>query len=480
MKRTFCFVNSFGTAVLVLASSFNATQTLAEAPCSPSVNKSVACRCGQWTCPSCQQESNCTPACPPGSSSTPSMSSGTPDASDQNVLQTPPTVTPAPEQSASQSAADLTANMDSSQFNPQSRGSTNQLASRGSDNTSSAVEFLGDNFGSASGESLVSEIFFDGSDAIAISDDVRIPSSVTGRMKLAENASPIPRDRIFFNYSLFNNVPLTPQGITVNRFTPGFEKTFFGKLASVEFRAPFASTLDSNIYTDGTTSTSNVEFGNLFFTFKGLLLATDTWAISGGTSLSLPTADDNRVFASGDFEVARIRNQAVHILPFLGGVYAPSSRFYTHGILQVDVATGGNDVEIQTLDGNLQDAMVNIGKFNDSTVLYSSIGMGYWLVKRGPRDRSFIRGIIPTLEAHWNRSLNDADCVTFTDSAISPDPIALIQPVIKEIDVLNMVGGCTFQLRNNSRLAFGYAAPLGNSQDRVFDGEWRATWNKLY
>jgi len=474
---------------------------------------------------------------------------------DQSPLQSSPSVAPAPGQSASEQAAALATGMDSSQFNPRSRGQSDQLTGRGSDNLSSAIEFQGDNFGTGAGESVVAQVFayslpgdqifpgvfaFDvpgdqgsndvttngpfvnGSYAVDVADDptdadkpqgsefiyaggtatqtgsggpsdpfdiryaytsgVRLPSSVTGRMKLAENVSPIPRNRVFFNYSSFNNVPLTAQGITVNRFTPGFEKTFFGKLASVELRTPFASTLDSNIFTDGSTNTSKAEFGNIFLAFKGILLASDTWAISGGTSLSLPTADDNRVFTRGGVELIRVKNQAVHIMPFLGGVYAPSSRFFTQGILQVDIDANGNDVLAQRQDATTRvNSLKSIGTFHDSTLLYADLGMGYWMLKRGPRDRSFLQGIIPTVEAHWTRSLNKADLVSNTmDIQGSRVPTNVIQPVISQLDVLNMVGGCAFQFRNSSRMSIGYAAPVGNSQDRVSDGEWRATWNKFY
>ena len=66
---------------------------------------------------------------------------------------------------------------------------------------------------------------------------------VVGQVKLAEGFSPIPQDRVYFNYSYFNQVPLSASGVNVNRFTPGFEKTFWDRLASVEFRTPMASTL---------------------------------------------------------------------------------------------------------------------------------------------------------------------------------------------------------------------------------------------
>lgn len=52
------------------------------------------------------------------------------------------------------------------------------------------------------------------------------PGAQIGRLKLTENTSPIPQDRVFVNYSYFDDTPLFPGGVNVNRVAPGFEKTF--------------------------------------------------------------------------------------------------------------------------------------------------------------------------------------------------------------------------------------------------------------
>ena len=39
--------------------------------------------------------------------------------------------------------------------------------------------------------------------------DVPTPGGAIGRLKIAENTGPIPRDRILFSYSFFDDVPLT-------------------------------------------------------------------------------------------------------------------------------------------------------------------------------------------------------------------------------------------------------------------------------
>lgn len=359
--------------------------------------------------------------------------------------------------SASDSAAPATPNVDFSRSLADSGNRSSGGA--GSDLLRNSVAFQGDDFGNPGGSSTI------------FGQPINIPTNMTGKMKLAENVSPLPQNRIFLNYSLFNNVPLSPDGVTVNRITPGFERTFWNNLASIEVRTPIASTLDSNINLDGTSDTSNGEFGNIFFAFKGILLSNDCWAISAGTSISVPTADNTSVYDQSGSEVLRIVNQSVHIMPFLGGVYTPTRRSFFQGVLQVDIDASGNDVLAQSFS---QGPLNNIGKLQDSTFLYTDIAFGYWLMKRDRCDRSFVQGIVPVIEGHWNRSLNDADLVTDGSGDFE------IQPVIRQLDVLNVLTGVTFQLRNNSRFSLGYVVPVGNGADRVFDSEARVTWNKYY
>jgi Ca2+-binding RTX toxin-like protein len=45
-----------------------------------------------------------------------------------------------------------------------------------------------------------------------------------GLSRIAAGGSPIPRNRLFFHYSFFDNVAMGSGGNSVNRFTPGFEK----------------------------------------------------------------------------------------------------------------------------------------------------------------------------------------------------------------------------------------------------------------
>ncbi len=60
-----------------------------------------------------------------------------------------------------------------------------------------------------------------------------------GAFKIAENESPRPMDRVYFNYNYFNNVDLGGTKGNVYRETFGFEKTFLNGDASIGVRLPF-------------------------------------------------------------------------------------------------------------------------------------------------------------------------------------------------------------------------------------------------
>ncbi|MEZ6117706.1 MAG: hypothetical protein R3C28_14200 [Pirellulaceae bacterium] len=291
--------------------------------------------------------------------------------------------------------------------------------------------------------------------------------AVVGRMKIAENTSPLPQHRIFFNYSMFDNVPLTRGGVTVNRFAPGLEKAFFGNLMSLEIRTPFAGTLDTNFIADDTAAqVRDVEFGDVFMSLKALLFQSGGRAISAGISWTLPTANDSSVSLSNGKELLRIENQAVHIMPYIGWLIAPNPRVFLQGFVQVDVDSNGNNV-IGSPDGVNR---TNLGTLRDVTFLYADIGAGYW-VHHNPQAPTLV-GFVPMVELHYNRSLESVD-----PFIAGPLQIGERQD---DIQILNAVIAGNFVMRNNSTLTVGYAAPLATSADAQFDGELRAIWNRKF
>jgi hypothetical protein len=300
------------------------------------------------------------------------------------------------------------------------------------------------------------------------------PSITTGRQKLAENASPIPRDRVFVNYSYFHNTPLAAGGVDVNRVTPGFEKTFFNGNASFELRTPFASTLDSTVDLNGVTNNTNTEFGNMTMYFKYLFYTDSQWALSTGMGIAVPTADDFVVrgqnAAGQNITLTRIENQSVHLLPFIGGVYTPNDRFFVQGLVQIDVDANGNPVTVSGFDSNdFTGVQRSLGRGYDYTYMYLDINAGYWIFQDHGSGR-FVTGLAPIAELHLNQSVGGANSV-----AGGVDGVNWNFQSGGAVSQLNSLVGMTAILRDTSTLTLAYCTPL--TTQRAFDGEFRLNFN---
>jgi hypothetical protein len=167
-----------------------------------------------------------------------------------------------------------------------------------------------------------------------------------GLVKQAMGGSPLTRDRVFFHYDYFDNVALGP-GINVSRFTPGFEKLILDDATSIEFRAPFATTLDSDFNINGSTNTSEVEFGDITLALKRILAQGDDGVVSAGLQLSLPTASDlsySITDGTRTGEFLRLENESVHLMPFVGAAMTPTSRSFLQGFVQLDADASGRPV----------------------------------------------------------------------------------------------------------------------------------------
>ena len=132
------------------------------------------------------------------------------------------------------------------------------------------------------------------------------PTFGCSRLNIAENNSPLPRDRVYFRYNHFDQETLTdvftdtPRGaasaVDLDRYTFGFEKTFFDGRFSTELRVPvnrqFVNTIDLQD-TQGRTNlpleSRNTVFGNLRFTTKLLLMRSEKLKISSGVGVNIPT-----------------------------------------------------------------------------------------------------------------------------------------------------------------------------------------------
>lgn len=300
--------------------------------------------------------------------------------------------------------------------------------------------------------------------------EVPNPSAiVVGRMSIAENSSPLPRNRVFVNYSYFNSVRLRPEGVDVHRFSPGFEVMLSDK-ASFEIRTPFASTLSSSFTLDGATTTGT-EFGDIFFAVKQILAQTENTLWTLGLGITLPTADDLNIGLSNGNELIRVENQTFHLQPFIGYMLMLTDKLFAQGFVQLDLDALGNDVFINP-NSNAAEKLVFAGTVRDTTTLRYDLSLGYWLRKQGEHRGKTLTSIVPMAEYHFSRSLDNNETVSLNNVTIGQSG--------NGVQRNTAVAGCHFGVCNNHQITLGYAIPIGNGADQQFNSEVRAFWNRQF
>ena len=293
-----------------------------------------------------------------------------------------------------------------------------------------------------------------------------LPSSggVVGFTKLSDNNSPMPRDRVIFDYDFSSNVPLAARGFDVHRFSPGFEKSFFDGWASFQLRVPFAATINSTSFIDGTTN-RDTEFGDVNITLKALFYRRQTLNLSAGLGIALPTASDTRVRYLDGTDFVRIKNQSYILTPFIAGLWTPNDRFFAQAWAQVSFDAAGSGVFVNPdLNG-----LVNAGRIYDQKLMQLDAQIGYWLV-RDSSGRDFLSGLAPFVELHYNTPLNSAQTVQSGGFAISSS--------INRYAELNISTGLNFLFNNRLNVITGLVVPLGGSGNKFFDYQIgvRANW----
>jgi hypothetical protein len=279
-----------------------------------------------------------------------------------------------------------------------------------------------------------------------------------GRQKFSENTSILPVDRVFFNYQVFGNAPISPGDTTVNRFTPGIEKTFFNGATSVEVRIPFAGTVDPTQNADALGS-SDVVLGNVTLFLKALLWQRGPWAFGAGLTVTTPTAPDFRL-VQDDVTVLQIKNQGTHLSPYLGVIYAPG-RLFTQLYTSCDFDATGRDV----LASRQSNGLEKVGRLNDTTLYLLDYSIGYWI----HRDNcAFLSGVAPVFEVHYNQFLGNGDTV---DGLSDP---------LDSISIVNLTMGSYFEFNRRTLLGLALVLPVTDGLDRQFDWEIYASLNHRF
>ena len=270
--------------------------------------------------------------------------------------------------------------------------------------------------------------------------------SVRG-LKIAENQSPRPQDRVFFTFNYFDNVnsalnrhfEAPVKDIQVYREIFGVEKTFDDGNGSLGLRLPLDTlwskpTVPANYKQFGGTSTS---VGDLSVFAKYILKQDPETGslISTGFAITPPTGPGN--FAGASY----IGSSSIHttmLQPFLGYLWVHGD-FYLQGFTAIEFPVNPDQV----------------------TYMYNDIGMGYFLFRDRESDR-FLTAVAPTFEVHVNTPLNHRDVYNANDPAGSPD-------------VVNLTYGLNLEFRRNSLLTFGFVTPV--TGPRPFDFEFLLLFN---
>jgi hypothetical protein len=299
---------------------------------------------------------------------------------------------------------------------------------------------------------------------------IALPSAggVVGLEKVSENNSPLPRDRIIFDYSFYNGTVLTPGGFYVDRFVVGFEKTFFNGRASFELRLPFAATLDSTTVAGGLTS-STFELGDLHLALKGIVYANRILTVSAGLAADLPTASNETARLADGTPLIRIDNDSAIFTPFVAALYTPNDRLFAQAWLELGVDASGSPV----YSSNPQ-----LGGFNSSgrvygqTILQLDTQIGYWLLQPG-QSAGFLTGLAPFFEVHFNQALTTSNLQglpsTFAVGASNP-----------EFSEVNLAAGVNTLFSNRLNMIAGIVVPVSSGISKFFDFEVGLRFNWLF
>ena len=190
----------------------------------------------------------------------------------------------------------------------------------------------------------------------------------------------------------------------------------------------------------------------MIVSLKALLHETESFALAAGLGLGLPTAENIEFLTSRGARLIDIDNRSVHLLPYIGGVYAPNDRLFAMGVLQFAFDTNGSPVSVNQT-GRAGGELTRIGSLNDPTYMYLDVALGYWAYLNSAQS-AHITGIAPLVELHWNRSLQDGDMVR------SSNGFYQVGSNIGNIEVINMVLGANVLVDDDKRILVGYTTPI--------------------
>ncbi len=298
------------------------------------------------------------------------------------------------------------------------------------------------------------------------------------RFKIVEGESPLPTDRVFFDYNSFQNAlqDVQNQSRNLDRFTFGVEKTFRDGLWSVELRAPLSGDYNSSQSLSPGASLSDTEFGDLSMAVKRFLIRREHFKVSAGLGIVFPTGQDWTVADSSGTIDIKVRNEAVHVQPFLGAAWEPNDRLFCLAFTQADFDTHGNTVLMRGV--STAPDLSPVGIFQEQSLLFLDLNIGYWIYRND--KATWLTGIAPAVELHYATTMQDEDLVSGPVGSIGAGNPQDGPVGAGRRDVLDLTGGLYFQLGRCSMLTVAAVAPLKTGVNREYDSEFIVQFNRKF
>lgn len=253
-------------------------------------------------------------------------------------------------------------------------------------------------------------------------------------LKIADNQSPRPQDRVFFSFNFFDDVNKSlnervgspVSNLRIFHYLFGFEKTFLDRKASIGMRLPFnVLTLNSNFR--GLPNNSSA-MGNLSIFGKYILAENQNGDLfSVGMNVTAPTGP--AAFAGNRFYT---NLHTTDLQPFVGFIKMYGD-LYFQGFSSINVP----------LDKR------------GATLWFNDLAVGYFLKRSLPEEDQFISAIAPTFEAHLTTPLNHRGFD--------------VNDVASMADTLNLTFGLNTEIMHRGVITAGYATPV--TGPRPFSGE---------
>jgi hypothetical protein len=224
--------------------------------------------------------------------------------------------------------------------------------------------------------------------------------------------------------------------------------------------------IDTQLQTVGFSSTGNI--GNLTVVLKSLLYMDNATAVGAGVAIETPTGTDT--FTRINTTRLQFRNDAAHLLPYIGFVWSPGdprwgwgSGLFLSGFAQIDINADRNNMPTQTL-----------GTLTDQNLGFLDLAAGYWLYRDPNAPR--LTGLAAVTELHYTTTLQNIDRI---NGNVNGAAFAL-NSTGNRFDVLNGTIGVQALLFDASSLRVAGVFPLGNEDRRLFDSEVQVQFNRRF